>query len=266
MLCKIKYTLLAVSLFFVACDSSENEDKASEPLEANFSVEVEGEAPNAELIFINESTGATSYEWSFGEGSSDSTSSAELPSNITVDKAGELTITLKAIAGTEESTSEETGTISGNCAILEVNDLEFSQEEGSTVLGRFYSISQNEMYLDSEINDENGQYIDLFYKGSNSSFIFFEGPKENFDDINVPNAKETKVHNYQSGFEVSAFDEMNDDALFEDLTVVNDDNSIGSLDFPLIVTFETQEGKKGAIKLKMINSTRLLVDLKVQKY
>ncbi|GAB3343429.1 hypothetical protein GCM10027429_34020 [Marivirga atlantica] len=259
----LKYGLIALVFIFSACD---NEKEGSEPLEANFTVEVEGEAPNATLNFVNESTGATSYEWSFGEGSNESTSTAESPSNISVDKAGDLTITLSAIAGNDESTSEKTVNIAGNSAITEIKDIEFSQVEGSNELGRFYSISQNRMYLDSEIDESNGQFIDLFYKGDNSSFIFFEGPKDNFDGINVPNAKETKVHNSQSGFEVSTFDDMDNDAPLEDLTVVNDDNVIGSLDFPLIVTFETEGGKKGAIKLKQINSTRLLVDIKVQKY
>lgn len=263
MLNKLKYLFIAFAFIFSSCGS---DDEKSEPLNASFTVEVQGEAPNATLNFINESTGAASYQWSFGEGTSDSSSSLEVPTNITVDKAGELTITLTVVSGTEESTSQETITIAGNSAIIEITDLEFSQVEGSTELGRFYSIAQNEMYLDSEISEENGQYIDLFYKGSESSFIFFEGPQDNFDDIIVPDAKETKVHNYQSGFEVSSFDEMNDDALLADLNVIDDDSSIGSIDFPLIVTFETEEGKKGAIKLKAINSDRLVVDIKVQKY
>ncbi|WKK80469.1 hypothetical protein [Marivirga arenosa] len=266
MISKIKYALIVLAITLYSCDSSETADKEGEPLEAKFSVEIEGEAPNAVLNLTNESTGASSYEWSFSEGSSDSTSIEEIPNGITVDKAGDFTITLKAVSGTEESSSEETITIEGNSAILEIKDLEFSQEEGSSELGRFYSISENEMYLDTEIDEENGPNINLFYKGSNSPFIFFEGPKDNFDDIVVPNAKETKVHNYENGFEVASFDEMEDDAVLDDLTVINDDNAIGTLDFPAIVTFETEEGKKGAIKLKAINSTRVLVDIKVQKY
>ncbi|SHJ44189.1 hypothetical protein SAMN04488028_101129 [Reichenbachiella agariperforans] len=259
---RVIYSFALLSIVFASCEESDS----GQPLKADFDIVIEGEAPNAQLSLVNNSTSATTYEWEFSEGTSIESSTAELPTGITVDKSGDLTITLTAIDGTKQDVLEKSVTIEGNSAIVEIIDLEFSQTEGDDVYGRSYSINEQAMYLDSDINESNGGAIDLIYYGDNSAFIYFETPDGEYSSLTVPNAKTTKINNSDSGFEVSVFDSMIDDAELSSLTVENDDEIIGSLDFPLVVTFETQEGKKGAIKLKAINSSRLLVDIKVQKY
>lgn len=150
--------------------------------------------------------------------------------------------------------------------LVTYSDIEFAQDDNSTEHGRFYSTSDGKMYKSDELNDTNGPTIDVVFQGSESSFIFFESPDDLFDSsIEIPGATSTKVTNFESGFSVADFDAMTDSEPLKNLDIVHDNESIGSLDFPLIVLFENAAGKKGAIKLKAINSNRLLVDIKVEK-
>jgi hypothetical protein len=59
---------------------------------------------------------------------------------------------------------------------------------------------------------------------------------------------------------------MDDDGLLADLTIQSDDGSFGNSTIPHTVLFELSNGKKGVVKTKEVNSERLLVDIKIQKY
>jgi len=260
---KIILAILVASIFVVSCGQKEE----ATPLTASFEVQVTGEAPTAVLELVNNSTGATSYEWTFGEGASISSSIADAPVGVSVDKTGSFEITLIAKNGASQQQTTQTVNITGNNAIINYTDIELAQDPASTTIGRFFSTSEGKVYLNSEVNANTGPLIDLAYQGHSSTFIFFESPDKLFTNtVTVPGATNTKVKNFQSGFSVTDFDAMTDDRLLQNLTIVHDDNAIGSLNFPLTVTFENSKGKKGVIKLKSINSEKLTVDIKVQKY
>ena len=55
---------LLASVFLLSCSKDDNK------LASDFSVQVNGESPNAQLVITNNSTGAESYVWTFGEGAS----------------------------------------------------------------------------------------------------------------------------------------------------------------------------------------------------
>ncbi|TAE04810.1 MAG: PKD domain-containing protein, partial [Bacteroidetes bacterium] len=93
-----KITLIFLLLGLFSCKKDE---VIPQPV-ADFSVTVNGQAPNATLTIVNKSTDATTYEWSFGTGASIKSSTDKEPANITVDKAGQLSITLKASNGTKK--------------------------------------------------------------------------------------------------------------------------------------------------------------------
>lgn len=261
-----KIILVAVFACFAIFSCSKKESDPT-PLAANFEINISGDSPNAQVTLVNKSTGATSYEWTFGEGSSAASSTDETPTGITVDKAGNFKVTLIAKSGSQQNETSQTVTVSGNNAIVSYTDVVFAQDPASTTIGRFFSSSEGKIYLNSEVNATTGALIDLAYQGHSSSFIFFESPDKLFGStVTVPGATTTKIKNYQSGFSATDFDAMTNDQLFQNLTVEHDGNAIGTLDFPVIVTFENSAGKKGAIKLKSINSEKLTVDIKVQKY
>ncbi len=259
---KITFLLIITCLIIYSCSKDEET-----PFEVDFTATVSGESPNAQVDITNNSTGATTFSWTFGEGSDIENSSEENPPGISVDKSGDFLITLVISNGSEEKEVTKTVSITGEDAIIIYTDLEFAQKNDDSNYARFFSTSEGMMFGQSEINSTNGPLIDVVFQGGPSSFIFFESPDNLFDNsFEIPEATSTKVKNYNSGFEVSLFDGMTDDKELEELVVEHDNEAIGSLDFPLIVLFENGDGKKGAIKLREINSVRLLADIKVQKY
>jgi len=59
---------------------------------------------------------------------------------------------------------------------------------------------------------------------------------------------------------------MTDDQQLANLSISHDGESFGSFIIPCLVLFEIADGRKGAIKARAVNSSRLLVDIKIQKY
>ncbi|UII24533.1 hypothetical protein LVD15_14500 [Fulvivirga maritima] len=260
---KLLAIIIAASTLMLSCSDDDDET----PLVADFSASIVGESPNAELVIINNSTGASSYSWEFSEGASVATSTDQTPSEITIDKAGNFEITLTAISGSNEDQSTTTLSINGNSAILEFSDVEFGIEEGDATYGRFFSIEDGVVYTDSQISEENGASVNITFGSFGSSVNFFESPASS--NFYIPNATETYFINYQSEVIMTAddFDAMDDDEELSEFTVTQDDGEgFSSNSIPNVILFQTEAGRKGAIKTKNRDSERLLVDIKVQKY
>ncbi|QLE02256.1 hypothetical protein HX109_12060 [Galbibacter sp. BG1] len=148
--------------------------------------------------------------------------------------------------------------------LLTYEDVEFGQSLDSEI-GIFFATGTGEVFTMEEAID-NADVIDLYYYGSESAFIFFDTPDDTFfTDLEIPGARSTKIMNYETGFTPQMFDDLDEASDFDDVEVIHDDKAIGTLDFPVVVLFETQDNKKGAIKLTAINSSRLLADIKVKK-
>lgn len=259
-------TLLSTLLFvFSSCDD-DDDDGAS--VNADFTLSVSGEAPNAEVTITNQSTGANAYAWTFSEGAEIETSTQENPGTITVDKTGTFEVTLVASNGGTSKTVTKTVNITGSNAIVVYEDVEFAREAGSTTYGRFFSTETGLIYKDSEVNETTGPKIDLAFNQFGSSVNFFTSPDDSELEFEIPGAQNTKVINYTPEFGITAdiFDDATSDDFISDITIdASDDESFGTSN-PYIILFETESGKKGAIKTKAINTDRLLVDIKVQKY
>ncbi|MEN8139232.1 MAG: hypothetical protein ABFR62_12440 [Bacteroidota bacterium] len=251
----------------IALLSCSKDDSDLVKLNPDFELTVTGESPNAELSITNNSTGATGYQWSLSEGASISTSSDKTPGAITVDKAGDLEVTLIVSNGSVEKEITKTVTVTGNNAVVTYTDLEFAHDGSSDVYGRLFSFETGKMYKDSEISAENGSLIHLAYEGWGNSLFFFESPTvtERYD---VPGATLTLVKNFviDSIFSVDDFDALEDDSKLKDLTIIDDNNAFGNNYFPGIILFEISTGQKGVIKAKYVNSDRIMVDIKIQKY
>ncbi|WP_335964476.1 hypothetical protein [Galbibacter sp. PAP.153] len=148
--------------------------------------------------------------------------------------------------------------------ILSYQDVEFGQTTDAD-MGIFFSSSTGEVF-NSEEAASNADVIELAYVGSESTFIYFTSPDDSSStEVDIPNARSTKVMNAKTGVTGEMFDDIDEADDFDSIEVVNDNEAIGTLEFPVVVLFETQDGKKGAVKLKAINATRLLVDIKVVK-
>lgn len=258
---KLSFLGILTSILFFSC-SKDN----TTLLEPDFDVIVTGEAPNAQITITNNSAGATTYSWTLGEGASISISTDEAPSSIAVDKAGDLTIKLVVGNDSEEKELTKAVTITGNNAIVTYSDIEFGLDAGDTTYGRLYSFETGEVYLDSEVGTSNGSKMHLAFGSIENTMYFFQSPTD--ADYNVPDATETKVVNYEStpSISVTDFDSMADDSQLSGLTITETNDSFGNSSIPGTVLFEISTGKKGVIKTKAVNSNRLLVDIKIQKY
>lgn len=237
-----------------------------ETLVADFDAAVTGEAPNAQITITNNSVGATSWSWTFGEGANISESAEEAPASITVDKAGEISITLIATNGGEEMKITKTFTIAGNNAVVTYTDVAFALNSGHNDYGRLFSFETGEIYLDNEVDASNGELIHLAFGSMGNTLYYFESPTH--EDFNIPNSTNTKVINYESEptFSVEDFDAIVDDSALSSLTIEHSDDGFGNSSIPGTVLFEISTGQKGVIKTKIINSERILVDIKIQKY
>ena len=238
----------------------------SNPLVADFSATITGESPNARVVIENNSKGATNYQWTFGKGASITESTKELPEEFLVDKAGDLSITLIVSNGSEEKELTKKISIPGHTAIETYKNLEFGLEAGDTIYGRCFSFETGKMYLDSEINEENGSKIHLAFGSMEHVMYYFDCPTD--ESYNIPNATETKITNWERErpISVSDFDSMVDDRLLSGLTIEHTEESFLNGSIPHTVLFEISSGRKGVIKTRVVNSSRLLVDIKVQKY
>lgn len=249
--------------FFWSC--SKDEDVAPSPV-ADFSVTVSGQSPNATLQIVNNSTDAATYNWTFGKGASIETSTNETPSGVTVDKSGSLEITLRVENGTLSNSKTLTVNVGGNNAIRTYTDIEFALDAGSTTIGRLFSFDAGKIYKDSEINATVGPTIHLAFGKLGSSVYFFESAS--VATYGVPGATVTKVSNFPSPAPISIadFDGMSDDSKLKPLTIEETNESFGNSSIPGVVLFQLASGRKGAIKTKAVNSNRILVDIKIQKY
>lgn len=96
--------ILCIVIFVPACtDPDEDPMEDNTPLVSSFDIPSDVLYPGTSIKFTNNSTGADSYDWNFGDGAS---SDVKTPSH-TYSKSGTFTVTLKAINGTEETSSSK---------------------------------------------------------------------------------------------------------------------------------------------------------------
>jgi len=257
-----KFLLLGPIALFLLSQCNKNEVV---PLVADFEATITGESPSANIVFTNHSTGAETYEWEFGEGSSQETSTDKSPS-ISVDKAGQLSVKLTVLRGSEKHEFSDYIEVPGNSAILEFNDVEFGLHANDPIYGRLFSIDEGKIFKDTEITSDNGPSIDLAFGSLGNTLYYFASPAD--QEFNVPNATPTKVRNYpyNSGLTLDQFDSMSDDVILREFIILGDQESFSNGHIPGIVLFQVGIGRIGAIKTKEVNSERIVVDIKVQKY
>ena len=261
----VPMALLCISMFFASC----SKDDDTTPVVVDFTLSVSGTSPNATVTLTNTSTGGSVYGWVFGEGANVSVSAEKSPAPLTVDKAGTFEVTLTMTNGSDVKTITKTIEIAGNSAIVSYKDVAFGRDENSTTYGRFFSTETGLMYKATEVNATTGPKIDLAYGHMSTSVNYFASADDSYEKFNIPGATTTTIINYPSsdlGVTTTTFDNANDDGFIKDVEInKSDDQSFGTSN-PYIILFKTSSGKKGAIKTTAINSDRLLVDIKVQKY
>lgn len=252
--------ILLILLAMSAC--TKQSDIALYP---DFSVTVTGVSPNAILNIVNKSTGATDYQWTFGEGASVSTSTDKEPANIKIDKAGTLSIVLAVKNGDSQKTKASSVVIGGNHAMVTFTGVEFALKASDATYGRFFSTETGLIYKDNEVNATNGPKIDLAFLSLSATNNYFTSP--NSPQFTIPYATTSLVRHFiNNEIAVTDFETIKDDVLIKNTSITTDNKPFGSTGYPLLVLFQNSKGKKGVIKVREINASRLLVDIKIQKY
>lgn len=144
-----------------------------------------------------------------------------------------------------------------------------------------FSTTTRQVYKANEINDQNSGLIDIAFQGLNSNFTYnrFISPDQanNYGFTALKKAQNTIFINSQNlcncglNFTEVQFDAMLNDSPIKSLNISY--TAVGEQQFgftyPRIILFKTEDGRKGAIKVKdMIKngtSSYILCDIKVQK-
>ncbi len=234
------------------------------------------------LTMTNNSVSATSYTWTC-IGGNPSVSTATNP-KITFATAGTYTLKLEATNGKETKTATKIIIVLSNTNLRTFSNVKLgiNTAHSSNATAAFFSTTTRELYNSQEVNNSNGPLIDIAFYGLSAAFSFnkFIAPDQvqtlSFNAI--PNATHTQFINSQescncsSSLSVAQFDAMTTDAALSNLTISETAGGLQDFDnsiVPRIVLFKTQDGRKGAIKIKSFiangANSYIVVDIKVMK-
>jgi PKD repeat protein len=232
------------------------------------------------INFVNQSVSATQYSWTF-QGGNPATSTIENPT-VTFANAGMHQVILVTSNGKTSQSFSSTITVEPDTNLRIYNDIKIGINSAhANAVGAMFSTATRQVYKANEINAQNSALIDIAFQGLSSNFTYnkFISPSQvsNYGFLALANAQNTIFINSQElcncglNFTVTQFDAMTNDTPLQALNIVY--NAAGNQEFgfsyPRIVLFKTQDGRKGAIKIKSmvqngVNSY-ILCDIKVQK-
>ena len=164
-------------------------------------------------------------------------------------------------------TTTTPGSGSGNKAdsVVTFTDVKFSLTPASESYGRVFSSFKGKVYVDSDIPDSVGKYIDIAFNNFGAFSMFFTSPNDESFDLKIPGTLTTLVRNKvpSDTFNVNSFDTIAHASTLKKLTIATDNESFGSSDMPLLVLFQNGFAKKGIIKVKAITTDYIVADVKV---
>lgn len=259
----VSLIMMFLILFTLSCATYET----SVPVTADFTLDVSGRAPYATVTVTNKSVGVKQYQWIYSQFTADGDTMTTVPEpRLVLDRAGIFTIKLIATNGIYSSVKTDTVTILGSNAIETFTDLEFALHAGDPMYGRLFSFSTNKMYKDAQVDTIISPLINLAFGSRGDTSFFFRSPTDT--TFHLKHARVTIIDNSDptDTLTVNDFDAIMDDAILKTLAVKDTINAFNATNVPGIVPFQLYDGRRGLIKTRELNSSRLLVDVKVQKY
>ena len=233
------------------------------------------------INFTNKSVSATHYKWTFDNGTP-ATSTEENPVVI-FSTPGSHLVTLEA--SNDKTSQVYSASIqvqaNTNLRIFENIKLGINVAHNNNSIGAMFSTQTRQVYKANEINDQNSNLIDIVFQGLNSNLTYnkFISPDQanNYGFLALKNAQSTVFINSQNlcncglNFTETQFDNMVNDTPLQSINInysASGEQQFG-LEFPRVILFKTQDGRKGAIKIKDMvkngKSSYILCDIKVQK-
>jgi PKD repeat protein len=235
------------------------------------------EAPlTAELR--NLTVNGLTYKWSSTGGSLLNSESEH--TQIFFDSPGDYVVTLKADNEKEVHTVQYLIHVKPNSNLFVMNDVKLGVNGAHSSIGSFYAPMLRDALIKDEVNTNNGHLVDLVFFGINSSFSYcrFVSPDSasKFSFPTIPNATHSYfVNTLESttfSFNAADFDAMVTDAPLTGLDIKSNDTGAAfftDTQTPRVILFETEDGRKGAIKIKSFvaegTQSHILMDIKIQK-
>ncbi|MBP4143088.1 PKD domain-containing protein [Flavobacterium sp. P4023] len=238
------------------------------------------EAP-VKIILTNSSISATHYKWSFQNGLP-ATSIDENPT-VVFTTPGSHEISLEAFNDKTSQVFNRIIDVKANTNLRVFTNIKLGTNaaHNNNTIGAMFSTITRTVYKANEITNDNSNLIDIVFQGLNSNFTYnkFISPDQVSSNgfLTLKNAQNTIFVNYQSrcncglNFTESQFDAMVNDTPLKSLNIEYTAGGYQEfgLIYPRIILFKTQEGKKGAIKIKDMvkngTSSYILIDIKIQK-
>ena len=228
--------------------------------------------------FQNKSINAVSYVWNVS--GTASLQSTETNPSFVFPIAGDYTISLKATNDKGTKIIQKQIKVFANKNLLNFKNIKLGISTAHSSIGSFFSSQLGKVLTKNEVTASNGEKIDFAFFGLDNRFTYNQiiSPNEvqNTAFLPIPNAISTKIINSQElvGVQLnsSSFDAIEHGNAFNSLNIVESNRGktpFTGLNTPRIILFQTQDGRKGAIKIKQFVSqgkeSYILTDIKVQK-
>jgi PKD repeat protein len=252
-------------------------------LQAGFAVAPEAGCFDYQVPFTatleNRSVSAARFRWTCA-GATFSDAEAEHP-QLYITTPGTYTLTLEAANSKETQASSQTIVVHPNTNLYAFPDLKFGILRAEERLGCAFSARERGIVKPSELPNVNGEDIDLVFLGLNAGFSLcrFISPDSAalYTLTAIPSARHTVVINKPEAqaapaMSVTEFDAMPDDALLRQLDIAAHDSGQAFFtkeEGARIVLFETEDGRRGAIKVSAFVSdgddSYISCTIKIQK-
>ena len=253
-------------------------------LKNDFSISWAADDNDMEVPFTvylqNSSVSATNYNWNCTGGLPSSSGNAS--PTVSYTSPGTYTISLTASNDKKSLTKSQTITLLPNSNMFIFSNVHLGVNTAQNTIGCYFSSSLGKTLLASEVMETNGSSIDFVYFGFDNTFNYNKfispGSVQSYTFSYIPNAINTAIVNKQescgcgSSMTATQFDAMTNDDLLQSTNInqtVGGLAEFNSTSLPRIVLFQTQDGRKGAIKVKQYvvagQQSYIVCDIKVMK-
>jgi PKD repeat protein len=230
-------------------------------------------------ILQNRSINGIQYQW-ISEGGYISDDTAAVSTTVTYDLPGTYSITLNADNGKEIKSVSKNITVKPNSNLYIMRDVKLGIKSAHVSLGSFYSCALRKVITRDEVDGQSGLLIDFAFFGLDETFryckILSPDSVGSYAFYDIPDARHTAIVNVLENspvvFDETNFDNMDNGDILSGIPVAENDSGdryFTADTVPRIILFETDDGRKGAVKIKNFVSNGLesyiLADIKVQK-
>ncbi|MCL2098550.1 MAG: hypothetical protein FWH23_07335 [Bacteroidales bacterium] len=226
----------------------------------------------------NSSISAAAFLWQCSGGTFSNNSDRE--PLLYIDNPGTYTVNLQASNSKDSKNATQSIVISPNTNLYYFQELKFGIVRAGAAVGYAFSSKSRAVLNEEELTTTDGQTIDLVFLGINANFDMcrFLSPDSSafYSLYPIVNVQKTAVINKSEtgspNLSIADFDNMENDLPLQPLAIAAHDSGrafFSKDEGQRVVLFETEDGRKGAVKVIDFvsdgDNSFLLCDIKIQK-